>query len=58
MIHALVERNEVVIFDRTFPDPSLTREEVCLNIECYIKSEYLHGDGLCVVKVSFVPSEV
>jgi hypothetical protein len=54
MIHALVKRNETVIFDRTFPDPDLTREDVCKNLEGYIRGEHLHGDGICTVKVRFV----
>jgi hypothetical protein len=54
MIHALVERNKIVILDRTFTDPGLTREVVCRNIEDYIRAEHIHGEGLCVVKVRYL----
>jgi hypothetical protein len=53
MIEAEVHRNDKLLMQRVYYEPSLSLEMVLKNLELYIVNEQLNTAGECMLRVRF-----
>lgn len=53
MIEAEVHRNDELLMQRTYYEPSLSLEMVLKQLEMYVVAEQLNSSGECLLRVRF-----
>lgn len=53
MIEAEVQRNDEILMQRTYYEPSLSLEMVLKQLEMYIVAEQLNNSAECLLRVRF-----
>ncbi len=53
MIEAEVHRNDQLLMQRTYSEPSLSLEAVLKQLEMYVVNEQLNTAGECLLRVRF-----
>lgn len=53
MIEAEVHRNDELLMQRTYYEPSLSLEMVLKQLEMYVVAEQLNNTGECLLRVRF-----
>lgn len=53
MIEAEVQRNDEILMQRTYYEPSLSLEMVLKQLEMYIVAEQLNSTAECLLRVRF-----
>ena len=53
MIEAEVHRDEIVLMQRTYQEPSLSLESVLRQLELYVVAEQLNQQSECLLRVRF-----
>jgi hypothetical protein len=53
MIEAEIHRNDKLLMQRTFDDPTFSLESVLKKLELYVLNEQLNVAGECLLRVRF-----
>lgn len=57
MIEAEVKRNDEILMQRTYYEPSLSLEMVLKQLEMYVVAEQLNESGECLLRVRFTHTD-